>query len=153
MVVVLLNTAFQDGSPEHSRAWIFRYAQFAAALVLVPLVTLAAYAVWLRVAQYGWTVERVVTAATVLIALCYAFGYAAAAFALARRRRMDAAGGAGQCRDRLRDRRRAASAVHALGRSVASGGGEPGDAPEKRHGDRDRLRLQLSEIRRRPLRP
>ncbi|MEJ0040775.1 MAG: hypothetical protein WDM81_00470 [Rhizomicrobium sp.] len=79
VVVVLLNTAFQDGSPEHSRAWIFRYAQFAAALVLVPLVTLAAYAVWLRVAQYGWTVERVVTAATVLIALCYAFGYAAAA--------------------------------------------------------------------------
>ncbi len=79
VVVVLLNMAFQDGSPEHSRARIFRYAEFVAALVLVPLVTLAAYAVWLRVAQYGWTVERVVTAATVLIALCYAFGYAAAA--------------------------------------------------------------------------
>ncbi len=34
---------------------------------------------WLRVAQYGWTVERIATAATILIALCYAFGYAAAA--------------------------------------------------------------------------
>ncbi|MEI9990450.1 MAG: hypothetical protein WDM86_10450 [Rhizomicrobium sp.] len=79
VVVVLLNTAFQDGAPEHSRAWIFRYAQFAAGLVLVPLVTLAAYALWLRVAQYGWTVERIATAATILIALCYAFGYAAAA--------------------------------------------------------------------------
>ncbi len=79
VVVVLLNTAFQDGSAEHSRARIFRYAEFVSALVLVPLVTLAAYAVWLRVAQYGWTVERVVTAATVLIAVCYAFGYAAAA--------------------------------------------------------------------------
>ncbi len=79
VVVVLLNTAFQDGSPEHSRAWILRTAQFAAGLVLVPLVLLAAYAVGLRVAQYGWTAERVVTAATILIALCYTFGYAAAA--------------------------------------------------------------------------
>jgi len=79
VVVILLNTAFQDGSPEHNRARIFRYAEFVAGLVLVPLVTLAAYAVWLRVAQYGWTVERVVTAATILIALCYTTGYAAAA--------------------------------------------------------------------------
>jgi len=77
VVVVLLNTAFQDGSAGRSR--IFRYSEFAAGLVLVPLVLLAAYAVWLRVAQYGWTVERVVTAATILIALCYTFGYAAAA--------------------------------------------------------------------------
>ena len=77
VVVVLLNTAFQDGSA--GRARIFRYAEFVAGLVLVPLVTLAAYAVWLRVAQYGWTEERVVTAATLLIALCYALGYAAAA--------------------------------------------------------------------------
>jgi hypothetical protein len=50
----------------------------------LPLVLLASYAVWLRVAQYGWTVERVFTAATILIALCYTFGYAAAAlFSLA----------------------------------------------------------------------
>ena len=79
VVVVLLNTAFQDGAAEQSRARIFRYAEFAAGLVLLPLVGLAAYAVWLRVAQYGWTVERVITAATILIALCYTLGYATAA--------------------------------------------------------------------------
>ena len=79
VVVVLLNTAFQDGAAEHSRARVFRYAELVAGIVLVPLVALAGYAVWLRVAQYGWTVERVVTAATILIALCYAVGYAVAA--------------------------------------------------------------------------
>ncbi|HJW40153.1 MAG TPA: hypothetical protein VJ476_02875 [Rhizomicrobium sp.] len=78
-VVILLNTAYQDGVNEHSRATVFRIAEFVAALVLVPLVMLAAYAVWLRVGQYGWTVERVFTGAAVAIALCYAIGYAAAA--------------------------------------------------------------------------
>jgi hypothetical protein len=79
VLVILINAAWQDGDPAHNRAAIMRWSEFAAALVLVPFVLIATYALWLRVAQYGWTVERVLTGATVLVALCYAFGYAAAA--------------------------------------------------------------------------
>ncbi|HXC57469.1 MAG TPA: DUF4153 domain-containing protein [Rhizomicrobium sp.] len=78
-LVILINAAFQDGDPAHNRPLFLRYAEFAAAIVLLPLVLIATYAVWLRVAQYGWTVERIATAATLVVALCYAFGYAAAA--------------------------------------------------------------------------
>jgi hypothetical protein len=78
-LVVLTNAAFQDGDPAHNRPAVLRYSELVAAIVLVPLVAIAAYALWLRVAQYGWTFERIVTAATIVVALCYAFGYAAAA--------------------------------------------------------------------------
>lgn len=91
VLVILINAAFQDGDiaqkggPAHNRPAVLRYAELAAALVLVPLVLIASYAVWLRVAQYGWTVERVASAATLAVALCYAFGYAAAAVLTLRR--------------------------------------------------------------------
>ncbi len=78
-LVVLINAAFQDGDAAHNRPIVLRYAEFAAALILIPLVAIASYALWLRVAQYGWTVERVATAATILVAACYALGYALAA--------------------------------------------------------------------------
>lgn len=81
VLVVLINTGFQDGDPAHNRPRVLRYAEAVAAIVLIPLVLIASYALWLRVQQYGWTVERVVTAATIVIALLYAFGYAAAALA------------------------------------------------------------------------
>src|SRR5262249_38301760 len=50
-----------------------------ASVLLVPLVILAAYALALRVQQYGWTVDRIATLACVLVAACYALGYTAAA--------------------------------------------------------------------------
>lgn len=79
VLVVLINAAFQDGDPAITRPRTLRFAEFAAALILVPIVAIAAYALWLRVAQYGWTVERVATAATILVAAFYACGYAFAA--------------------------------------------------------------------------
>ncbi len=79
VLVILINAAFQDGDPEHNRAAIMRWSEFAAALVLVPFVLIATYALWLRVDQYGWTIERIATGATILVALSYAFGYTAAA--------------------------------------------------------------------------
>ncbi len=79
VLVILINAAFQDGAPEHNRPVALRYAELIAAVILVPFVVIAAHALWLRVAQYGWTVERIATAATILVALCYAFGYAASA--------------------------------------------------------------------------
>jgi len=45
----------------------------------VPLAALAAYGLWLRVEQHGWTPQRVVAAACVVVAICYAVGYAATA--------------------------------------------------------------------------
>jgi hypothetical protein len=78
-LVILINAAYQDGDPAHDRPATLRYAELVAAAILIPLVLIATEALWLRVAQYGWTVERIATAATILIALCYAFGYAAAA--------------------------------------------------------------------------
>jgi len=79
VLVILINAAFQDGDPQHNRATIMRWSEFAGALVLVPFVLIATYALWLRVDQYGWTVNRIATAATILIALTYAVGYAVAA--------------------------------------------------------------------------
>jgi hypothetical protein len=78
-LIVLTNAAFQDGDPAHNRPVVLRYSELVASLVLTPLVAIAAYALWLRVAQYGWTIERIATAATIVIAVCYALGYAAAA--------------------------------------------------------------------------
>jgi len=79
VLVILINAAFQDGDPQHNRALVMRWSEFAAALVLIPFVLIATYALSLRVGQYGWTVERILTAATIVVALTYAFGYAAAA--------------------------------------------------------------------------
>jgi hypothetical protein len=79
VLVILINAAFQDGDPAHNRPIALRYAELIAAVILIPLVLIATHALWLRVAQYGWTVERIATAATLVIALCYAFGYGLAA--------------------------------------------------------------------------
>ena len=79
VLVILINAAFQDGDPAHNRPVALRYSELVAAVILVPVVLIAAHALWLRVAQYGWTVERIATAATILVALCYAFGYTVAA--------------------------------------------------------------------------
>src|SRR5262249_36324209 len=75
-LVVLINAAYQDG--RYDSPALLRYASRAAALVLVPLVGLAAYALSLRVAQYGWTPQRVNACAGIVITGCYAIGYAAA---------------------------------------------------------------------------
>jgi hypothetical protein len=61
-----------------------RVARLAASLVLLPLTALAAYALLLRVQQYGWSPDRVIAAACTVVAAFYALGYlyAAARFGL-----------------------------------------------------------------------
>jgi hypothetical protein len=76
-LVVLINAAYQNG--EDAQPAALRYSEMAASVALVPLVALSIYAVSLRVAQYGWTVDRIASAACLFIATCYALGYAAAA--------------------------------------------------------------------------
>jgi hypothetical protein len=78
-LIVLINAAYQDGEREHPVAFVLRYAGIGAAVTLTPLVAIAAYALMLRVNQYGWTPERVIATACVVVAACYAVGYALAA--------------------------------------------------------------------------
>lgn len=78
-LVILVNAVYQDGDSAHAPHRVLRYAARAACALLVPLVVLSADALYLRVAQYGWTAERVATEACIVIAACYALGYALAA--------------------------------------------------------------------------
>lgn len=79
VLVILINAAFQDGSEEHRPVGVLRVAGSLAAVLLVPLAALSAYAIWLRVMQYGWTTERVSSVGCLLVAGFIAIGYAAAA--------------------------------------------------------------------------
>ena len=78
-LILLINAAYQDGQAAEAVARVVRYARSLAALILVPLVALAAYGLALRVQQYGWTPERIIAGACVVVAGCYAAGYALAA--------------------------------------------------------------------------
>ena len=80
-LVLLINAVYQDGDPQRPVAGALRYAGNAATGVLAILVAIAAYALALRVGQYGWTPERILALACVVVAACYAIGYPVAAVA------------------------------------------------------------------------
>jgi len=75
--VVLINAAYQDGAGAPVR--VIALSARIASLLLVPLTLLAAYALALRVGEHGWSADRVIAAACLLVAACYAGGYALAA--------------------------------------------------------------------------
>jgi hypothetical protein len=79
LLVILINSCYQDGAAEQTRSALKRRLASLGALELVALVALAAWALGLRVAQYGWTGQRIVAAAIIVLAACYAIGYAVAA--------------------------------------------------------------------------
>jgi hypothetical protein len=74
-LIILVNAAYQDGDAQHAPPRLLRYAGNAAALLLLPLVAIAAYALSLRVAQHGWTTDRIIAVACLVVAGCYALGY------------------------------------------------------------------------------
>lgn len=76
-LVVLINAAYQGG--DDKPPFLLRWGGTLASLTLVPIVALAAYAVMLRVRQYGWTEDRIASIACIVVAACYALGYVAAA--------------------------------------------------------------------------
>ncbi len=78
-LVFLINAAYQDGQPDTPVAALLRWSRLVAAVAIVPLTALAAYGVLLRVQQYGWTPQRISATAAVVIAACYAAGYAVTA--------------------------------------------------------------------------
>jgi len=74
--VILINAAWQNGAVTVARP--VALAARIAGLLLVPVVLLAIYALALRVQDHGWSNDRVIAAACMLVASCYAGGYAAA---------------------------------------------------------------------------
>lgn len=81
--ILFINAVFKGGpgsapSSEQSPR-ILRICMRIACLMLLPLVTLAAYALTLRIAQYGLTPHRVLICAVTAVAYCYAIGYLRAA--------------------------------------------------------------------------
>ncbi|MDL2357044.1 MAG: DUF4153 domain-containing protein, partial [Pseudomonadota bacterium] len=79
LLVVMINAAWQNGAAQASVAPLVRVSARVAALLLAPVTAIAIYALGLRVAEYGWTNERIIAAAGLLVAACYALGYARAA--------------------------------------------------------------------------
>ena len=78
-LVVLINAAYQDGSRNGHAPPALRIAGSAAALALVPIVAIAGLGLALRVQQHGWTPDRILAAACIVLAVCPAVGYAVAA--------------------------------------------------------------------------
>ncbi len=75
VLVVLVNAAFQAGDAAAGLARVVRFAARVACFLLPPLALLGVYALGLRVADYGWTPDRVIAAACLVLALFYAGGY------------------------------------------------------------------------------
>lgn len=79
VLIVLINAAWQDGEPDGIVPPILRWTTRLSAALLPALVLLAAYALFLRIRQYGLTPDRVVGIACCLAGAVYAVGYLAAA--------------------------------------------------------------------------
>jgi hypothetical protein len=75
VLVLLVNAAFQAGDAATGLARSVRWAARLACFLPLPLALLGVYALGLRVGDYGWTTERVLAAACLLVALFYAGGY------------------------------------------------------------------------------
>src|SRR5262249_45040844 len=74
-LVFLINAAYQDGLPEPTVTTAMRYSRLVASVVLIPFVALAVYGLYLRVQQYGWTSQRITSAAGIAVLICHAIGY------------------------------------------------------------------------------
>ncbi|MCE3602299.1 DUF4153 domain-containing protein [Massilia sp. P8910] len=79
LLVVLINAAWQNGDMGDSVARVVRLCARIACVLPLPLTAIAAYALGLRVADHGWTSDRIFAAAALLVASFYAFGYVLAA--------------------------------------------------------------------------
>lgn len=76
-LIILINAAYQDGLEPPNP--ILRWAARAASLLLIPIVALTAYALWLRIHQYGLTPDRVMACAYLVVAAGFTLGYTLAA--------------------------------------------------------------------------
>lgn len=79
LLVILINMVYQDGlSAEAAPPRVISWSLRLSCVLPSPLVVLAAYALGLRVNQYGWTPERIYATLCIAVAAIYAVGYLAA---------------------------------------------------------------------------
>jgi hypothetical protein len=76
-LIILINAAYQDGLEPPNP--ILRWAARAASFLLIPIVVLTAYALWLRIHQYGLTPDRAMACAYLIVAAGFTLGYTLAA--------------------------------------------------------------------------
>jgi len=79
VLVVLINTAFQDSTALQTTARILRWSARVACVLLPILAAFALRALQLRIGQYGWSSDRVIAVMCALIALSYGLAYLRAA--------------------------------------------------------------------------
>lgn len=78
-LIVLINTAYQDGRPDNLPPAVLRIAVRVAAVLITPLVLIAFWGLGLRIGQHGLTPDRIIALACALVGAAYAIGYDAAA--------------------------------------------------------------------------
>jgi hypothetical protein len=78
-LIILANAVYQDGAHDRTTPFVLRWSVRITAVVLVPLVVVAACGLALRIGQHGLTPQRITAAACILVGAGYALGYALAA--------------------------------------------------------------------------
>ncbi|NJC39757.1 hypothetical protein GGQ87_000015 [Brevundimonas alba] len=78
-LIILINTAYQDGRADNLPPAILRATVRVAAVLLTPLVVIAFWGLALRIGQHGLTPDRIIAFACALIGAAYAGGYGFAA--------------------------------------------------------------------------
>ncbi len=78
-LIILINTAYQDGRADNLPPAVLRWAVRIAAVLLTPLIVLAFWGLALRIGQHGLTPDRIIAFACAVIGAAYAAGYGFAA--------------------------------------------------------------------------
>lgn len=78
-LIVLINTAYQDGRPDNLPPVVLKYGVRIASVLIAPLVILALWGLGLRIGQHGLTPDRIIAAACALVGAVYGAGYLLAA--------------------------------------------------------------------------
>ena len=78
-LIILINTAYQDGRADNLPPAILRGTVRVAAVLLTPLIVIAFWGLALRIGQHGLTPDRIIAFACAVIGAAYAGGYGFAA--------------------------------------------------------------------------
>ena len=78
-LIILINTAYQDGREDNLPPVVLRVAVRVAAVLLTPLILIAVWGLSLRIGQHGLTPDRIIASACALVGVIYAAGYGWAA--------------------------------------------------------------------------
>ncbi|MDP1913885.1 DUF4153 domain-containing protein [Brevundimonas sp.] len=78
-LIILINTAYQDGRPDNRPPAVLRGGVRVAAVLITPLIVIAVWGLALRIGQHGLTPDRIIAFACAVIGAAYAAGYGFAA--------------------------------------------------------------------------